>query len=286
MTARRPSPSASCRLSDPPDAVVATYREHGQALARGVPANAIMAEMLRQARRMLPRPWRFDAHFRPTSAGSMAATRSSAEACRWRSASRSPIRRCARRAVTACFFGNGAVDEGEFHETLNLAALWKLPVLFVCENNLYAMGMAIERAEAETDIARKAAASRIARRTGRRHGRHRRGSRRPTRGRLDPGARRALFPGMPDLSVPGAFHVRRAALPAEGGGGGLAQQGIHRPLSQMAARTISSSPARILPRSSRRSTREIAAAVAFAEAGTLEPLGDLELFAVMEAVPQ
>ena len=45
-----------------------------------------------------------------------------------------------RDAVTACFFGDGAVDEGEFHESMNLASLWRLPVLFVCENNLYAMG--------------------------------------------------------------------------------------------------------------------------------------------------
>jgi TPP-dependent pyruvate/acetoin dehydrogenase alpha subunit len=58
--------------------------------------------------------------------------------------------------VTACFFGDGAVAEGEFHESLNLAALWKLPVLFLCENNLYAMGTALVRHQSQTDIARKA----------------------------------------------------------------------------------------------------------------------------------
>jgi TPP-dependent pyruvate/acetoin dehydrogenase alpha subunit len=63
--------------------------------------------------------------------------------------------------VTACFFGDGAVAEGEFHESLNLAALWGLPVLFVCENNLYAMGTALAIAQAETDIQRKAACYRI-----------------------------------------------------------------------------------------------------------------------------
>jgi pyruvate dehydrogenase E1 component alpha subunit len=62
----------------------------------------------------------------------------------------------ARRRVTACFFGDGAVAEGEFHESLNLAALWKLPVLFLCENNLYAMGTRIERALSQTDIAARA----------------------------------------------------------------------------------------------------------------------------------
>jgi TPP-dependent pyruvate/acetoin dehydrogenase alpha subunit len=58
--------------------------------------------------------------------------------------------------VTACFFGDGAVAEGEFHESLNLAALWKLPVLFLCENNLYAMGTRLERAQSQTDLAAKA----------------------------------------------------------------------------------------------------------------------------------
>jgi TPP-dependent pyruvate/acetoin dehydrogenase alpha subunit len=60
------------------------------------------------------------------------------------------------RPVTACFFGEGAVAEGEFHESMNLAALWDLPVLFCCENNLYAMGTAIERSEADTDLALRA----------------------------------------------------------------------------------------------------------------------------------
>jgi pyruvate dehydrogenase E1 component alpha subunit len=61
-----------------------------------------------------------------------------------------------REVVTACFFGDGAVAEGEFHESLNLAALWKLPVLFLCENNLYAMGTALHRAQAETNLALRA----------------------------------------------------------------------------------------------------------------------------------
>jgi len=63
--------------------------------------------------------------------------------------------------VTACFFGDGAVAEGEFHESLNLAALWGLPVLFICENNLYAMGTALALSESETDIQRKAASYRM-----------------------------------------------------------------------------------------------------------------------------
>jgi pyruvate dehydrogenase E1 component alpha subunit len=62
----------------------------------------------------------------------------------------------------ACFFGEGAVAEGEFHESMNLAALWRLPVLFCCENNLYAMGTALERSESETDLVLKAASYEMA----------------------------------------------------------------------------------------------------------------------------
>jgi TPP-dependent pyruvate/acetoin dehydrogenase alpha subunit len=61
-----------------------------------------------------------------------------------------------RSRVTACFFGEGAVAEGEFHECMNLAALWKLPALFCCENNLYAMGTALKRSESEIDLCLKA----------------------------------------------------------------------------------------------------------------------------------
>jgi pyruvate dehydrogenase E1 component alpha subunit len=63
-----------------------------------------------------------------------------------------------RPRVTAVFFGEGAVAEGVFHESLNLAALWKVPALFLCENNFYAMGTALERSEAQTDLCVKAAA--------------------------------------------------------------------------------------------------------------------------------
>jgi len=66
-----------------------------------------------------------------------------------------------RDRVTACFFGEGAVAEGEFHECMNLAAIWQLPVLFCCENNLYAMGTALRRSESETDISLKASSYEI-----------------------------------------------------------------------------------------------------------------------------
>ena len=60
-------------------------------------------------------------------------------------------------AVTVCFFGEGAVAEGEFHEAMNLAALWNVPVLFCCENNRYAMGTSLRSSESQIDLALKAA---------------------------------------------------------------------------------------------------------------------------------
>ena len=141
----------------PEDNVVATYREHGQALVRGVPMNAIMAEMYgkrdgcshgRGGSMHL-----FDAKTRfyggnaivggglPLAVGFGLASSMQKE-----------------KRVTACFFGEGAVAEGAFHESLNLAQLWRLPVAFFCENNLYAMGTAIERSESQTDLCVKAGA--------------------------------------------------------------------------------------------------------------------------------
>ena len=134
------------------DTVVATYREHGQALVRGVPARAVMAEMLGKVEGCSHgrggSMHLFDVGHRfyggnaivagglPLALGFALASKMSG-----------------RDAVTACFFGDGAVAEGEFHETMNLAALWKLPLLFLCENNRYAMGTALDRAQSQTDLA-------------------------------------------------------------------------------------------------------------------------------------
>ena len=145
---------------EPADRVVATYREHGHALARGVSMDRVMAEMYGKAsgcsRGRGGSMHLFDAetHFYGGNAivgGGLPIAAGLALADRMRGLKR----------VTACFFGEGAAAEGEFHESLNLAALWKLPVLFVCENNLYAMGTALDRSESETDIHLKAASYRV-----------------------------------------------------------------------------------------------------------------------------
>lgn len=143
------------------DAVVATYREHGQALARGMSAGAIMAEMYGKVegccRGRGGSMHLFDADRRfyggnAIVAGGLPLAVGLALADRMQ----------ARAGVTACFFGDGAVAEGDFHEALNLAALWQLPVLFVCENNLYAMGTALRYTQASQDIAAKGAAYNMA----------------------------------------------------------------------------------------------------------------------------
>lgn len=144
----------------PQDAVVATYREHGQAIARGIGMGVLMAEMLGKqegccrgrggSMHIFDRKSRFYGGNAIVGGGlPLAVGIALGDKMQGRS------------TVTACFFGEGAVDEGEFHESMNLASLWRLPVLFVCENNLYSMGMALERAEAQTDIASKAAGYRM-----------------------------------------------------------------------------------------------------------------------------
>jgi pyruvate dehydrogenase E1 component alpha subunit len=145
---------------DAEDAVVATYREHGHALVRGLSAKAIMAEMFGKEQgcsggrggsmHLFDAATRFFGGNAIVGGGlPMALGLALADKMQGRS------------RVTACFFGEGAVAEGEFHETLNLAALWQLPVLFLCENNLYAMGTALTLSESETDIHAKAACYRI-----------------------------------------------------------------------------------------------------------------------------
>ena len=213
----------------PADTVVATYREHGHAIVRGVPMDAVMAEMYGKAEGCcLGRGGSmhlFDAGTRfyggnAIVAGGLPLAVGLALADKM----------AGRQQVTACFFGDGAVAEGEFHESLNLAELWRLPVLFVCENNLYAMGTSLERAQSQTDIHLKAqsynvpaevvdgmdvvAVEAAARRAAAVH----------------PQWSRTLLPGVQDLSVPRPFHVRPAALPRQGGSGGMEEARPDRPL--------------------------------------------------------
>jgi len=137
------------------DALLCTYREHGHALARGLSMASVMAEMYGKqsgcsrgrggSMHLFDKAKRFYGG-NAIVAGGLPLAVGLALADKMQQ----------RNRVTACFFGEGAAAEGEFHESLNLAALWQLPVLFICENNLYAMGTALSISESEQDIHRKA----------------------------------------------------------------------------------------------------------------------------------
>lgn len=148
--------AGATRALEANDNVVATYREHGHALLRGIAMNSIMAEMYGKQQgcsrgrggsmHLFDRATRFFGGNAivggglPLAVGLALADKLSG-----------------RHAITVCFFGEGAMAEGAFHESANLAALWRLPVLFCCENNLYAMGTALARSESQTDLCVKAA---------------------------------------------------------------------------------------------------------------------------------
>lgn len=149
------------RALTPEDAIVSNYREHGHALLRGIAPGAILAEMYGKqegcSRGRGGSMHLFDAKTRfyggnaivgggiPLAVGLALAQNARKQT-----------------GITCCFFGDGAVAEGEFHESMNLAALWKLPVLFVCENNLYAMGTRLDLSESNTDLRAKAASYGVA----------------------------------------------------------------------------------------------------------------------------
>lgn len=136
------------------DNILSTYREHGHALARGIDAGSIMAEMYGKqqgcSRGRGGSMHLFDAKTKfyggnAIVAGHLAMAVGMALASKKQK----------KNNITVCFFGEGAAAEGEFHEAMNLAALWSVPVLFVCENNLYAMGTAIRFSHSVTEIEKK-----------------------------------------------------------------------------------------------------------------------------------
>jgi len=265
----------------PEDAVVATYREHGHALARALPMGAVMAELYGKvegsSRGRGGSMHIFDVSRRfyggnaivgaglPIAVGLALADKMTG-----------------RKRVTACFFGEGAVAEGEFHESMNLAALWDLPVLFCCENNLYAMGTALGRSESQPDLALKATAYEV-----------------------------PAWPvdGMDVLAVEDAA---RAAVDAVRAGGGphflelrtyrfrahsmydperyRDKQEVERwkerdPITTFMARMTAEGVLddHVRERLDAEVTAEVDEAVAFAEAGTLEPVEDLARYVYSEA---
>jgi pyruvate dehydrogenase E1 component alpha subunit len=145
----------------PDDYVCSTYRDHVHALSAGVPPNQVMAELfgkatgcskgrggsmhLFSAEHNLLGGFAFVAEGIPVATGAAFQSKYRREAMGDESADQ----------VTACFFGDGASNNGQFFECLNMAVLWKLPILFVVENNKWAIGMAHDRATSDTEIYKK-----------------------------------------------------------------------------------------------------------------------------------
>ena len=137
------------------DYVIGAYREHGQALARCAEPRRVMAELfgkrdgLSHGKGGSMHLFNKDRHFLGGTAivgGGLPLAAGVGFAINYRE----------EKAVCVCFFGDGAVNEGAFHESLNLASLWNLPILFVCENNKYGMGTAVERVSAVPNLYRRA----------------------------------------------------------------------------------------------------------------------------------
>ncbi|WP_406693419.1 pyruvate dehydrogenase (acetyl-transferring) E1 component subunit alpha [Singulisphaera sp. Ch08] len=133
------------------DYIITAYRDHGHALARGMTANAAMAELLGKATGC-SRGKGGSMHFFDAEKGFMGGhaivgshvplAAGFAFASQYRGGDQ----------VTLCYFGDGAINQGAFHEALNMASLWKLPVIYIVENNGYAMGTSLERSSAVTDL--------------------------------------------------------------------------------------------------------------------------------------
>ena len=269
---------------EPQDAVIATYREHGHALARGIAPGPLMAEMYGKlegccrgrggSMHVFDRATRFYGGNAivggglPLGVGIALADKLAG-----------------RANVTACFFGEGAVAEGEFHESMNLAALWKLPVLFVCENNLYAMGTALARSESQTALALKARAY---------------------------GTAASTVDGMNVVDVEAATRAAIADIRAGGGphflecktyrfrAHSMFDAQLYRDKSEVET-WMQHDPINrlgdwmringILHESDLEAieaevARDVAAAVDFAEAGTWEPAAELQRFVLMDEIPR
>jgi pyruvate dehydrogenase E1 component alpha subunit len=256
------------------DAVVATYREHGHALARGVLMAEVMAEMYGKfegcsrgrggSMHLFDRKSRFYGGNAIVGGGlPLAVGLALAEKMQ------------GRAAIAACFFGEGAVAEGEFHESMNLAQLWQLPVLFVCENNLYAMGTRLDLSESQTNIVAKAesygmvaecvdgmdvcavetAAGRLAQEVRTQHG-----------------------PRFLECKTY-RFHAHSMFDPqlyrSKGRGRGVERQGTDSPLDGRVARRSGLLDDAALKEIEARVAREIEDAVRFAETGSWEPTASL-----------
>jgi pyruvate dehydrogenase E1 component alpha subunit len=139
------------------DYVIASYREHGQVLAKGTPPRQIMAELYGKATG-ISRGKGGSMHLFDTPRNFLGGHGIVGGHIPLATGVGFAIKYEGKDQVILCFFGDGAVNTGAFHESLNLSALWKLPVIYICENNFYGMGTAISRAVSLQDMYLKSSA--------------------------------------------------------------------------------------------------------------------------------
>lgn len=139
----------------PDDYILSTHRGHGHCIAKGADINLMMAEFLGKETGYC-RGRGGSMHIADVEKGNLGATGVVGGGIPIASGVGLSIKMRKTGQVVLCFFGEGAANQGAFHESLNLAAIWKLPVIFLCENNMYGMSMSVKKAFAIEDIAKRA----------------------------------------------------------------------------------------------------------------------------------
>ena len=158
-------------VKQPGDQIITGYRDHGHMLAAGMDPKAVMAELTGRAAGASHGKGGSMHMFSADAAASTAATASSAPRCRWAPGLALANRYRDNGEVAFVYFGDGAANQGQVYESFNMAELWQLPVVYVIENNQYAMGTSVERSSAETHLYKRGASFNIPGERGRRHGR-------------------------------------------------------------------------------------------------------------------
>ncbi len=144
----------------PGDKVLASYREHGLALAMGMDPGVVMAELFGKITGC-SKGKGGSMHMWSNELGLLGGNAIVAAQMPMAAGVALAMQYQGLDTIVACFFGDGAVDEGAFHESLNLASIWHLPVVYICENNQYSMGMAVQKAWAVDSLLPRAAAYNI-----------------------------------------------------------------------------------------------------------------------------
>ncbi len=214
-SARRRSPSGSAPILRSDDVVFSTHRGHGHALAKGVEPRALAAELFGRSTGC-SHGRGGSMHLFAPEIGLMGTSGIVGPCILQAAGAGYSFKLLESDRVAVAFFGDGAVNNGAFHEGLNMASIWKLPVLFVCENNEFATEVPFQYASRQPERRGPGRGLRPARRRGRRQRRARRVGRRSRGHRPRPGRRRGHADRVQDLSHPsprrgdGRLHVPHA----------------------------------------------------------------------------